>query len=304
MSKLNEKVQEILKTSGLDFRIEKLPMSATINSTVVDGDGLLTKVETKIESDYFGLYNTKVGKIINTVKEGYTVSQNEDIVKLVLMGIEGFGDKLTIKNAGSINDGRKVYLQLGIKGVGLVNGDVIEKYITIIDSNDGSTGLSVGIGDLTMSCQNQFYRFYKSGQSKMRHTESIEGKMLELPYLINNALEESFLQIEKYKQLSTVKIDDTVANRLVKHLIGVDRTETDKEISTRLKRSMDTLYNMIAIETAQKGRNAWGLHSGVTRWTTHHKSAPKRGNGRIESQMLGTNYATNQKSFDFTLELL
>jgi hypothetical protein len=304
MSKLNEKVQEILKTSGLDFRIEKLPMSATINSTVVDGDGLLTKVETKIESDYFGLYNTKVGKIINTVKEGYTVSQNEDIVKLVLMGIEGFGDKLTIKNAGSINDGRKVYLQLGIKGVGLVNGDVIEKYITIIDSNDGSTGLSVGIGDLTMSCQNQFYRFYKSGQSKMRHTESIEGKMLELPYLINNALEESFLQIEKYKQLSTVKIDDTVANRLVKHLIGVDRTETDKEISTRLKSSMDTLYNMIAIETAQKGRNAWGLHSGVTRWTTHHKSAPKRGNGRIESQMLGTNYATNQKSFDFTLELL
>jgi hypothetical protein len=66
---------------------------------------------------------------------------------------------------------------------------------------------------------------------------------------------------------------------------------------------MEKLYDMIRIETAQKGKNVWGLHSGVTRWTTHEKSAPKRENGRIESAMLSTNYRTNQASLEFAREL-
>jgi hypothetical protein len=61
---------------------------------------------------------------------------------------------------------------------------------------------------------------------------------------------------------------------------------------------------MIRVEMAQKGQNAWGLHSGVTRWTTHEKSAPRRENGRMESMMVGTNYRTNQKSLEFTRELV
>jgi len=65
---------------------------------------------------------------------------------------------------------------------------------------------------------------------------------------------------------------------------------------------MDTLHDMIRIEMAQKGDNLWGLHSGVTRWTTHKKSAPVRENGRIESAMTSTNYTTNQKSLEFVLE--
>jgi hypothetical protein len=66
---------------------------------------------------------------------------------------------------------------------------------------------------------------------------------------------------------------------------------------------MEKLYEMIRVEMAQKGKNVWGLHSGVTRWTTHEKSAPKRENGRIESAMLSTNYRTNVKSLEFAREL-
>ena len=48
-----------------------------------------------------------------------------------------------------------------------------------------------------------------------------------------------------------------------------------------------------------KGENLWGLHSGVTRWTTHDKSAPRRENGRVESLIVGTNYKVNQSSLEF-----
>ena len=104
--------------------------------------------------------NPKTGETINTVKASYHVTQNEEIVEQVVKGMENYGE-LSVSKAYSINGGRRVALQLGIEGQSTVNGDEIKKYVTIVDSNDGTSGLGVGIGNLTMSCQNQFYKFYK-----------------------------------------------------------------------------------------------------------------------------------------------
>jgi len=288
---MNKSVNEILVENGLDFTIEKLPLSGMVGKTV-------------IESPYFGLYNSKSGEIIHSVKKGYTPSQNKDIVAMVLKGMAPFGDDLVINKAGALAGGKKVFLQLGISGQSRVGDDIIERNITIIDSNDGSTGLSVGVGDLTMSCANQFFKFYKEGM-KFRHTASIDEKIKALPALIGDALGQSLRLIEVYKTLATSKVTKGLADQLVRHLVGIDRLASMDEIaelSGKKKNAMDTLHDMIRIEMAQKGDNLWGLHSGVTRWTTHKKSAPVRENGRIESAMTSTNYVTNQKSLEFVLE--
>jgi len=283
----NMNKQEILVANGLDFNISKRPL--------FDGDGNT--------SGYYGLYNDKLGKCINTVKEGYHVSQNEEIVELVLQGIKPFGNDLFVQKAGVINEGRKVFLQLGIIGDSHINGDTIERYITILDSNDGSTSLSVGIGDLTMSCANQFFKFYKAGESKFRHSANLETKMLEIPYLIETALNRSLKQVEIYKVLATKDISRDLAHKLVHDLLGFDKVYTSvkdlSEKSTRSINKMEALYNAIETEINDKGLNLWGLHSGVTRFTTHDISAPRRENGRIETSMLGAGYKMNQKSFDF-----
>jgi hypothetical protein len=284
-------VNEILIENGLDFEIKKVPLISRI-----DGQ--------EVESPYFGLYNTKSKEIIHSVKGSYHPSQNSEVVEMVLEGMKPFGSQLTVQKAGVLNGGRKIFLQLGIEGDGKVGDDVIKRYVTIIDSNDGSTGLSVLVGDLTMSCQNQFYKFYKEG-SKFRHTDSISEKIKGLPTSIKNSLGESLRQIEVYNKMASTPITKKLAEQLVKHLVGIDRLASMDEIaelSSKKKNAMDTLFDMISIETAQKGNNLWGLHSGVTRWTTHKKSTPVRENGRLESIMVGTNYRTNQESLTFCLE--
>jgi hypothetical protein len=93
---------------------------------------------------------------------------------------------------------------------------------------------------------------------------------------------------------------------MVKLQVGISKLSSVGDIadaSGKVSNAMEKLYEMIRVEVAQKGKNVWGLHSGVTRWTTHEKSAPRRENGRIESSMLSTNYKTNQKSLDFAREL-
>jgi len=291
METTKTKVQQILTENGLDFRIEKAPMYA------------LSKAGIQVPSPYFGLINSSSGEVINTVKEGYTVSQNDEIVELVLRGMESFGASLSVQKAGSINGGRKVFIQLAIEGLGKVANDVVKRFVTIIDSNDGSTGLSIGIGDLTMSCQNQFFKFYKKGDAKFRHTATLEQKLKTIPYLIETALKESLHQIEVYNTFASTDVTARLADEMVKYVLGYDRNITAMEVmaekGTRSINIMDELYSHIDKEMAQKGQNMWGLHSGVTSFTTHAKKAPKRANGDMESMLIGSAYQMNQKSLQF-----
>jgi len=290
MSDVKNKVNEILVAHNLDFRIEKEQLlSATGKPT-----------------PFYGLFNDKTGECINSVKEGYTVSQNDEVVELVLNGMQGFGE-LSVSKAGSLNGGRKVFIQLGIDGMSLVGDERIKRYVTVIDSNDGSTGLSVGIGELVMSCQNQFFKFYKSGQSKLRHTASLTQRIKEIPFLIEEALAESLKLTETYKQFQSTPVTRALADEMVKYILGFDRQMSIKkeaELSTRSLNAMETLYDHITKETNQKGMNLFGLFSGVTSWTTHEKSAPRRENGREESMMTGTNYRTNEQGLEFALNKL
>jgi len=300
-----EQTNEILVNNGLNFSIEKLPLFAEqkIITKIDEMDATITK---SIPTNYYGLLNTKSGNIINTVKDSYTVTQNAEVVEMALRGMQGFGE-LSIQKAGSINDGRKVFIQLKIEGLAKVGHDSIERYVTIIDSNDGSTGLSIGIGDLTMSCQNQFFKFYKRGEAKFRHTATIADKVKTIPNLIQLALTESMQLIQLYNKFQSTQVSKDLANKLVNELLGFDRASSVKELSelsTRNMNAMESLYRNIEDQTNDKNWNLWGLHSGVTRWTTFDKSAPQRENGRLESIMTGTNYNTNQKSLEFCIKQL
>ena len=294
MSNIKTQTQEILTAHGLDFTIEKAPMVA------IDKQG------NQVASPYFGLINSQSNEVINTVKEGYTVSQNHEIVEMVLRGMERFGDKLTVSKAGSLNGGRKVFMQLGIEGMSKVADDIIKRYVTIIDSNDGSTSLSIGIGDLTMSCSNQFAKFYKSGDAKFRHTATLEQKLRTIPMLIETALNVSLRQVDIYRRFVSTPVSQRLAHEMVKYVLGYDREITStlvlSEKSTRSINTMDKLYAHIEKEMAQKGQNVWGLHSGITSFTTHEMSTPKRDNGRIESTLIGNAYNMNQKSLKFAMD--
>lgn len=276
-------VNEILTTYGLDFTIVKLPLLA-IGGNQKNDDLLIfnnntNKYANSVKTPYFGLLNSKTNEIINTVKGGYEVSQNREVVELVMKGIAPFGDKFRVTKAGSLNGGRKVFLQLEIIGDARVGNDKLTQYVTIVDSNDGSTGLSVGIGDLCARCTNQFFKFYKAGQSKFRHTVAMQQRIKEIPFLVEMALNDNLKQIELYNKFQSTAVTRELAHKMVKNLIGIDNGgfTSVKELSEKSTKSiniMESLYTAIDTEINQVGLNAWALLGGVTRYTTHHQSAP------------------------------
>lgn len=302
---ITEENLEIQRKYGLDFHIAKVP-------SVVIYEGEV------IESDYFGLLNCKTKEIINQVKGTYHVSQNEVVIALALKGMSPFRNMEVVK-AGELNGGRKVFLQLSIEGDSYVGNDTIKRYVTILDSNDGTASLSVGIGDKTMSCSNQFFKFYKAGESKFRHSMNMEDRIREIPQLIEFALLKSMKMTEIYGDFQKTSVTNDLINGMINHLLDTEKLDKDgnkKEIKGIALTNMEELTRNLKLEMDGgvidnepydgKGRNLWGLFSGVTRWTTHSKKAPNRkfSDGRLEGIMSGTNYRFNQKALEYCLDSL
>lgn len=306
---ISNEASAILEEFGLDFTIEKQHGAYLKGGHSQNEDGVITLDEGSLvmASPYFKLVNSKTGAVINSVKEGYTVSQNDEIIEMVLRGIAPFGSRLSVHKAGSLNGGRKVFVQLAIEGEGRVGNDVLKRFVTIIDSNDGSSSLSVGVGNITMSCTNQFYAFAKSGM-KFRHTASIEEKIRQLPEAITSALSEDVALIGLFGKFQATDCSRDLIHTVVQELIGINRTASQavlSETSTRKLNTMDALYDAIHGEMNSKGENLWGLFSGITYWTTHTKSSPNRENGRIESLLLnGGGYKTSQQGLRLITRLM
>ena len=291
---IQERTQEILKGNGLDFEISKLPLVAIDN----DGNQLLTP--------YFGLVNSRTKEVINTCKSGYTISQNSDVIEMVLTGMQKFGDELTVSKAGSINGGRRVFVQLEVKGLRKIGKDTMKQFVTVIDSNDGSTGLSVGISNEQAHCTNQFFKFYKQGNSRFRHTATINQKIQEIPSLIERALAENLKEVKTYERFISTPLTKNLADKMVKEVLGYDKVLTSLEdfakMTSRSTEMMELLYSNIHTEIDYYGKNVMALMQGVTRYTTHHQSVPKRVNGKDETLIVGSGYKKAIKAYDFCLQ--
>jgi hypothetical protein len=284
----------------LDFTIEKCP-----NFTEFRGE--------RIETGSFALINSQTGEILNdSVGASYGVSQNSEVVDLILGGVEKYANELAVKKAGVIHGGRKIYMQFAVNGNNKFNDDILERYVTALDSNDGTTALSIGFGDLTMSCQNQFYKFHKRCNSRFKHTASISERMQEIPKLIELALAASMKQVELYQKMFEHEVKASDVDKYVHHLLGHARNITPAnmlgEMHTRTKNIMDGIYASIGTEMngmgadyKGKGMNLWGLHSGITRYTTHEMNLKKdkSENARFASVLVGSGYAMNQKSLEY-----
>ena len=284
---LQDKANEIVTKYGLDFTIEKEPLKGSVSDR---------------PTDYYGLFNSVTGKALCTVKKDYRVTQTSEVVMLVLSAMISHKN-LRITKAGSLNDGKKVFIQLAVDGFSKVGNEIIERYITIIDSNDKTHCLSVGVGDITLSCSNQFAYFYGKSEFKLQHASTIEEKLKKLPLLINAALTQSEAQIGTYEQMASIELTLDDIDLMVKHCLGFDRKFTSLEdMSKKTKKSiekMDTLYECIANEIECKGRTLYGLFNGVTYFTTHNLKPVNRTNGKDESLLVGSAYNMNQKAFEW-----
>ena len=281
------KTIETLQSANLDWQVNKVQL-CTPDGTPVD---------------YWANQRADNGDVLGVMSESYAVFQNEELAELCEAIAGEFG--YTMHKGGTLNGGKKVFLQLSagsVQGIG-ENNDRVDKYVTAINSFDGSC--SVGFGSLgyTISCQNTFYRAARDkAMTRVRHTSTMRDRIEAAKLQIMGIIQEEASLYDTFFKMANAPMTPAIIKDVVQKLTDVDITKTPATIradhSARKFNIANELLESIRRETAYKGGSLWGLMSGVTHYTTHKASAPKRENGRIEAKMTGSAGAMDAQAFD------
>jgi hypothetical protein len=245
------KQQEILEKSGLNWKV--LPVDImTVTGIEIPNRMALVREDT---SHVLGIHS-----------KTYDPYQNEELLDLLHKITDKTG--LEFHSGGMFDNGEKVFFQLKSNDH-RIGGDLIEGYITGINSFDGSTSLGFGNYDRTVSCRNSFWRGYSFLDNKLRHSQNMRPKIEQILKRIDLLLEEEKVIFNTIDKFNDVRITPEIREMVMNLMFDLEGQEKKEDISTRKLNLINKFEIDLGIEMSTKGDNLWGLFSGVTRYTTH-----------------------------------
>lgn len=273
------KIKTLLEKSSTNWQVEKKELFGP------DGE----------PTDLFGIFRQDTKECFGAVKSKYVPTQNWEIVELLLEA----GDKVKInaERGGLLDGGRKVYYQFKLEPVRIANSDNL-RYLTGLSSHDGSVGIGFGTTNVTVVCQNTFYRAL-SDVSKVKHTMSSREKLNQIVASLQISLQTEYKLIENLIEMSKMSIPSKLSDEAIMKLFGL--TGEPLTASTRTKNVFEQVKDAIQIEQNTHGENAYALFSAVTRYTNHIKKYRSIDTKR-SAIMLGASRNIVDQAYDWLYE--
>ena len=269
-------VNELLNSTGTNWEVEKLPLVAHR----VTEDGVK-----ELETNAFGMYRNDNDGYLGTVKGRYSILQNAELAE-IMVGLQNrFGGNL---KGGDLKQGKKVYYQLSLADK-TIGPDTLKRYITCLNSHDGSSSIGFGSTNTVVSCQNMFHLAMRDLE-RFRHTASASDRLAIAVKQFEQAMQSDEQLMQTFAKFDGVQLSTEVTERVRNAIFAV----TGDEISTRKQNLLNKFDYAVSHETAEKGNSLWGLFNGVTYYTNHLETANKD----ERHLMYGQGYKKNAKAFN------
>ena len=192
--------EDALKYAGIDFEVMKCP-----NQHLID-DGRIF-----ISADSSFTYRTDSGEILGSkLGRDYEVVRNTDAFAF-FDAIVG-GDGIQFETAGALGKGERVFITAKLPGYIAVQGDdLIEKYLFLTTSHDGSGVITAAFTPFRIVCNNTLTMALRNCTSKItfRHTLDARHRMENAPMVLGIASKLTDQLEEIFNLWSKVHIQDT-----------------------------------------------------------------------------------------------
>ena len=284
-------LKEILSASQLDWEVEKVPLFSQCPESHFNMHGNWS------ESGYYGIRRKDNLEILGVCTKQYQETQNEQIVERAMQIAEAVSGEYEFHKALALNGGKKIFVQFKLPH----SKEDYDRYIFVVDSNDGSIGLSYGVSNTVLSCANQMYLFASKGKT-VKHTKSIN---IDADEIAKNLTKQLVSIDNTIGYLKNDRISDHSVRNIVKNvmklpvLINDVDYEDDKVVSKKTKNKVDKLLDCIAKETTEKGDTYWGLLNGVTYYTNHEVKNMERDPDGIEKLLFSNANKMNQIAWNY-----
>ncbi len=226
-------------------------------------------------------------EVLGTVKDQYTIAQNKECFSFLDNIIQNSkGVECRYETAGSLFNGRKVFALVRLPDSDLV-GDKVENYLFLSNAHDGTQGLTAGITNVRVVCNNTLQMAEKGAQRiwRIRHTQSLESKQHEAEMSLGLALNYQERLKEDAERMALEKINEEKFFKDFFHSLKYVSEKKKEKIVTSIR----DLY--IEKDDLQNFRGSkWGAYQAVCDYVSNnqeHRQTSTYGQWKMNNFMVG-----------------
>jgi phage/plasmid-like protein (TIGR03299 family) len=257
--------EEALEKSGLNWTVKQCPILTNELATI---PGYKANIR---ETD---------GKVLGVVSDRYKVVQNYEAFAFTDALL---GEGVRYETAGSLQEGRKIWLLAKLPDNYIIEGEQIEPYLVFSSSHDGTGSIKVAMTPIRVVCQNTL-NIALSTAKRIWTTIHVGDMAAKLDEAHN-----TLLLAEKYmgklgtefSRLSKIRLSDNRVNEYIEMLLPMDEKPTKQHIKNimRLREDLKLRY-YDAPDLHHVGKNAYRFICAVSDFATHAKPIRETANYR------------------------
>jgi len=287
-----------IKAAGLDWNVEKRDLYAA---------GAAGQTA-QLVGDYKAIVRVSDEKALGIVGKRYQPFQNVEAFDF-FDGVVGEHAAM-YETAGSLDDGRRIFLLAKLpSSIKVTRDDVVDKYLLLSNTHDGSGAIRMHYTPIRVVCQNTLNAAMRGFNTKdgvsIRHTKNARQKIDEAKSVLGLANRYYDVLGETFKALAQTKYTVKQSIALVNHLFP----SSEEEIATRTKNNREAALNLMENGVGQKKieGTAWAAYNGITEYSDHHRSTRVSEGGneaesRLTANWFGSGRVLKQKAWDFIAE--
>lgn len=245
---------DALRLAGLDWNVLQEPIYTDFNEPI---EGYKANVR---DSDR---------KVLGVVSDRYKVVQNTDAFSFT---DELLGKGVRYETAGSLQEGKKVWLLARLPREYIIAGERISPYLVFSNTHDGSGSVKVAITPVRVVCNNTLNLALSTAKRSfsMIHTGNIQDKIQEARDTLFMAEEYMDCLGIEFEQLRRQKITDEQVREYIEQLLPMEKelTPIQQKNIIRLRKDMEKRY-YDAPDLQKVGSNAYRFINAVSDFATH-----------------------------------
>lgn len=164
--------EEAIIQGGLDWEVKGYPVEYHADHHFTNGPGYIKVPNRQV------IVREDTGLIMQTCSTDYKIVQNTHSLSF-FDGVVGSGEAI-YHTVGSLNGGKRIWVMAKLPGdLDLGDGDLLEKYILLANSHDGSMQVTMKLTPMRVVCDNTCSAALlgEGAQVKIRHTTNVLTRM-------------------------------------------------------------------------------------------------------------------------------
>lgn len=292
--------EEAIKLANMDYTVKKG------NIQYFDDAGMPVQIE-----GVYANYREDNGDFLGLVKSRYEIVQNKDAFGFFDAIIES-GEAI-FHTAGVLGKGERIFVLAKLPEDFRIGGEVIEKYILLTNSHDGSSSVIAGMTNIRVVCNNTLQAALKGLSNKVSvgHISGAKSKLQEAHRVMGIASQYNLEVQEMFNRMTDVKMTEGQTRDFLEKVMmpeyKSDEIKGDKKLSTKLANMIDAATQFALTHPTQKTAEAtgtlWGAYNAVSGYYNYIKNYDSA-EAKFNSQFFGTANTKMLKSFNEAVALI